>query len=76
MTIAIDHTHDVAKTSWVASANTDTTDFPIQNLALGSFQPAKGDARIGVESVGKPWAQAQLRWSVRGNPNVSVRPKT
>lgn len=34
------------------------------------------DARIGVESVGKPWAGAELRWSIRGSPHVSVRPKT
>ncbi|MFT5424602.1 MAG: DNA-3-methyladenine glycosylase [Phycisphaerales bacterium] len=34
------------------------------------------DARIGVDSVGKPWAQTKLRWSVRGNPNVSAQPKT
>ncbi len=31
----LDHTHDPAITSWVASANTPETDFPIQNLPLG-----------------------------------------
>lgn len=33
------------------------------------------DARIGVDSVGPPWAGAPLRWSVLGNEHVSVRPR-
>ncbi|OWQ93414.1 fumarylacetoacetase [Roseateles aquatilis] len=36
----IDHTHDPALRSWVASANTPDTDFPIQNLPLGMFRRA------------------------------------
>ena len=31
-------THDPALTSWVASANTPETDFPIQNLPFGVFR--------------------------------------
>ena len=44
-----DATHDPQLRSWVASANTDATDFPIQNLPFGRFKRA-GDAgwRIGV----------------------------
>jgi len=43
----LDATHDPARTSWVASANTHT-EFPIQNLPLGVFSPAGGEARGGV----------------------------
>jgi fumarylacetoacetase len=45
----IDHTHDPALTSWVASANAANNDFPIQNLPYGRFK-INGDFawRIGV----------------------------
>ena len=44
-----DATHDPQLRSWVASANTDTTDFPIQNLPFGRFQrPGDAGWRIGV----------------------------
>ncbi|WP_092948135.1 fumarylacetoacetase [Roseateles sp. YR242] len=33
--LSIDHTHDPALRSWLASANAADTDFPIQNLPLG-----------------------------------------
>ena len=36
----IDHTHDEALNSWLASANTPDTDFPIQNLPMGVFRRA------------------------------------
>ena len=47
---AINATHDPALRSWVASANTDGTDFPIQNLPFGSFRRAgtSEPLRIGV----------------------------
>jgi len=35
----IDATHDATLTSWVSSANTDHTDFPIQNLPYGRWRP-------------------------------------
>lgn len=35
---ALNETHDPALTSWVASANTPDTDFPIQNLPFASFR--------------------------------------
>ncbi|MDB5860831.1 MAG: fumarylacetoacetase [Ramlibacter sp.] len=45
----IDHTHDAAAPSWVASANDAGTEFPIQNLPLGVFETERGTgARIGV----------------------------
>jgi fumarylacetoacetase len=46
----IDHTHDPSLRSWVDSANTPETDFPIQNLPFGVFrQDASSEAaRIGV----------------------------
>ncbi len=46
----LDHTHDAAARSWVATANDPATDFPLQNLpfcafrSLGSLEPF----RIGV----------------------------
>jgi fumarylacetoacetase len=47
---ALDFTHDPALRSWVASANADEADFPIQNLPYGRFRRAgSGEAwRIGV----------------------------
>ena len=47
MTSAIDDTHRADLRSWVESANTPTTDFPIQNLPLGCFRSG-GAARPGV----------------------------
>lgn len=45
----IDHTHDPRRRSWVASANRDGADFPIQNLPLGVFRPRPGAApRAGI----------------------------
>ena len=47
---ALDHTHDPALRSWVASANDAASDFPIQNLPFGRFRRAGTDApwRVGV----------------------------
>jgi fumarylacetoacetase len=45
----IDHTHDAAAQSWVASANEAGCDFPIQNLPLGVFETDdNAGGRIGV----------------------------
>jgi len=46
--MSLDHTHDPNAKSWVESANQPHSDFPIQNLPLGVFRPADGDARCGV----------------------------
>ncbi len=46
---AINHTHNAALTSWVASANAANSDFPIQNLPYGRFKVAGDTAwRLGV----------------------------
>jgi len=46
----IDHTHDAAALSWVASANDPATDFPLQNLPFCSFRRAGSlePWRVGV----------------------------
>mgnify|MGYP001325761994 CR=1 FL=1 len=43
-------THDPRAWSWVASANTPGTDFPIQNLPFGVFREKAGTTaqRVGV----------------------------
>jgi fumarylacetoacetase len=45
----VNKTHDPTLTSWIESANSPDTDFPIQNLPFGVFS-RKGDAerRVGV----------------------------
>jgi len=50
MSESLDHTHDAGATSWVASAQHEDTDFPIQNLPLGVFRRGGTEAqpRIGV----------------------------
>jgi fumarylacetoacetase len=48
VTRRIDETHDPQLRSWVASANSPSTDFPVQNLALGVFRTNDGHARPGV----------------------------
>ena len=45
---AIDETHSPELRSWVDSANAPTTDFPVQNLALGVFRANDARARPGV----------------------------
>jgi fumarylacetoacetase len=44
---AIDHTHDPARTSWVASAQDPATDFPLQNLPFGVIRHGE-DTRVAV----------------------------
>ncbi|KKC27172.1 fumarylacetoacetase [Sphingomonas sp. SRS2] len=46
--IPIDATHDASRKSWVESANTSATDFPIQNLPFGIFSRDGEDRRPGV----------------------------
>ncbi|MBC6407382.1 MAG: fumarylacetoacetase [Rhodobacteraceae bacterium] len=41
-------THDPRRRSWVESANTQETDFPIQNLPFGVFSTSRGRRRVGV----------------------------
>lgn len=44
----LDHTHDPSARSWVASANTPGSDFPLQNLPLGVFSVGDATQRVGV----------------------------
>lgn len=48
MSTTLNATHDPARRSWVESANTPDTPFPIQNLPLGVFRTGGSGARIGV----------------------------
>jgi fumarylacetoacetase len=46
---ALDDTHRTDLVSWVESAQSPDTDFPIQNLPFGTFRrPSDGHARIGI----------------------------
>ena len=45
--MSLDHTHDPARSSWVASA-IGHADFPLQNLPLGVFRPGGAAPRGGV----------------------------
>ncbi|KLN58135.1 fumarylacetoacetase [Variovorax paradoxus] len=53
MNAALNHTHDAGARSWVATANTAGSDFPIQNLPYavfrrtGSPEPFRGGVAIG-----------------------------
>ena len=45
----LDSTHAPALRSWIPSANSASTDFPIQNLPYGRFRhPGDGDWHVGV----------------------------
>ena len=46
--MSLDATLNPMLRSWVASANAEDTDFPIQNLPFGRFRRADGAVRIGV----------------------------
>ena len=49
----IDRTHDASATSWLPSANTAKTDFPIQNLPFAVFRRAgSNEAQRGCVAIG------------------------
>ncbi len=49
----LDHTHDPARVSWLASANEAATDFPIQNLPLAVFRRrSSGESFRGGVAIG------------------------
>ena len=53
MNLPLNHTHDPAARSWLASANTGTSDFPIQNLPLCVFRvPGQREAWRGGVGIG------------------------
>ena len=62
--ITLNETHDAALRSWIASANADGSDFPIQNLPFGVFRRRDSveTFRIGVaigDSILDLWSAAQ-----------------
>ena len=65
MSAPIDGTHDAALKSWVDSANTAETDFPIQNLPLGVFgrgeKPRREHERLVVVGPLVDGSRAQER---------------
>ncbi len=49
MAVTLNATHDPTRRSWIASAEREATDFPVQNLPFGVFRAAPGaPTRIGV----------------------------
>ena len=46
--MTLNETHDPALTSWVESANSPDTDFPIQNLPFCAFRHRNSAPRVGV----------------------------
>ncbi|HEV8647608.1 MAG TPA: fumarylacetoacetase [Burkholderiales bacterium] len=67
MSASLDHTHDPAVSSWVASANDPAADFPIQNLPFGRFRCiGDSDWRIGV-AIGDQVLDLQRAGIVQGN---------
>src|SRR5690348_15704984 len=46
--VALDETHDPARTSWVAAANALDCDFSIQNLPFGAFRQRGQDSEPAV----------------------------
>ncbi|MEJ8837260.1 fumarylacetoacetase [Ramlibacter sp. AN1133] len=64
-----DATHDPALQSWVASANGEGTDFPIQNLPFGRFrragtqEPWRIGVAIGDQVLDLRAARDEGRWS-------------
>ena len=65
-------THDPALKSWVASANTPETDFPIQNLPFGRFrrvgttEPWRIGVAIGDHLLDLKLAAEAVAWSPEG----------
>src|SRR5690606_21053323 len=50
---AIDHTHDPAARSWLASANAAACDFPVQNLPFAVLRPrGSQEAFRGAVAIG------------------------
>ena len=56
----LDHTHDAAALSWVASANDPATDFPLQNLPFCNGKSVAGSLAEATQD----WAAASWVWSM------------
>ena len=63
---ALDHTHDPAAQSWVASANLDGADFPLQNLPWARARLHAGDDwRIRLQRVDLMNGQAAFDYVIQ-----------
>ena len=75
--MSLNHTHDPAARSWLASANEAGTDFPIQNLPFGVFrrrgssEPFRGGVAIGDQIV--DLAAAASAGLFEGLPQVAAQ---
>ena len=72
----IDATHAPALTSWVASANLQGCEFPVQNLPYGPFRRAGLPACRAVASPGaSAWPSATRSWTwLRRAPPLVIGP--
>lgn len=74
----LDPTHDPARTSWVASAQSAGTDFPIQNLPYGRFrragsgEPWRIGVAIGDQVLDLQQAAAQPGWAQDVHPALAL----
>ena len=72
----IDETHDPALRSWVASANEDATEFPIQNLPYCRFRrPGEQEPRAGV-AIGDQVLDISAAFSVESVEAVMRLPRS
>lgn len=74
----LDETHDPALASWVASANVEGTDFPIQNLPFGVFRPRAVASRSAAAwrsaTSSSTWPALPLRASWKAKHGKQPKP--
>ena len=69
----LDHTHDALARSWLASANAEGADFPIQNLPFAVFRRT-GEAFRGGVAIGDR-CSTWRRWpAAAGSSTVTLLP--
>ncbi len=77
--MTLNHTHDPAAASWLASANVSGGDFPIQNLPLavfrrkGSQTAFRGGVAIGDQVLDLARGQRALERCGRAAPPLHAR---
>jgi len=77
-TDATDTTHDPQLKSWVDSANTPDTDFPVQNLPFGKFrrtgsgEPWRIGVAIGDQVLDMKLAREQCPWSAEVDSKLAL----
>ncbi|WP_158936229.1 fumarylacetoacetase [Burkholderia sp. S171] len=70
----LDHTHDVGRTSWLASANDPACDFPIQNLPFAVFRRAGSDEAFrGGVAIGDQVIDTAKLAQIAGLPDDVIR---